>query len=69
MILLPSRYKYLEFKNIRNTIQHPFIAFADIELYMLYKNEKVLNHEHLMSGYYLHCLDEKYSKKYNYLIN
>ena len=30
---------------------------------MLYKNEKVSNHEHLMSGYYLHCLDEKYSKK------
>ena len=63
MILLPSRNKYLEFKNIRNTIQHPFIAFADIESYMLYKNKKISNHEHLMSGYYLHCLDEKYSKK------
>ena len=63
MILLPSRYKYLEFKNIKNTIQHPFIAFTDIESYMLYKNKKVSNHEHLMSGYYLHCLDEKYSKK------
>ena len=63
MILLPSRNKYLEFKNIRNTIQHPFIAFADIESYMLYKNKKVSNHEHLMSGYYLHCLDEKFSKK------
>ena len=63
MILLPSRNKYLEFKNIKNTIQHPFICFADIESYMIYKNEKVSNHEHLMSGYYLHCLDEKYSKK------
>ena len=63
MILLPSRNKYLEFKNIRNTIQHPFIAFADIESYMIYKNKKFSNHEHLMSGYYLHCLDEKYSKK------
>ena len=30
---------------------------------MIYKNEKISNHEHLMSGYYLHCLDEKYSKK------
>ena len=30
---------------------------------MVYKNEKISNHEHLMSGYYLHCLDEKYSKK------
>ena len=63
MILLPSKFKYLQFRNIQNTIQHPFIAFADIESYMIYKNEKVSNHEHLMSGYYLHCLDEKYSKK------
>ena len=63
MILLPSRNKYLEFKNIRNTIQHPFICFADIESYMIYKNKKVSDHEHLMSGYYLHCLDQKYSKE------
>ena len=63
MILLPSRNKYLQFKNIKNTIQHPFICFADIESFMLYKNEKVPTHEYLMSGYYLHCLDEKYSKK------
>ena len=63
MILLPSRNKYLQFKNIKNTILHPFICFADIERYMIYKNEKVSNHEHLRSGYYLHCLDEKYSKK------
>ena len=63
MILLPSKFKYLQFRNIQNTIQHPFIAFADIESYMIYKNKKVSNHEHLMSGYYLHCLDEKYSKK------
>ena len=63
MILLPSKFKYLQFRNIQNTIQHPFIAFADIESYMIYKNEKVSNHEHLMSGYYLHCLDPKYSKK------
>ena len=63
MILLPSKFKYLQFRNIQNTIQHPFIAFADIESYMIYKNEKISNHEYLMSGYYLHCLDEKYSKK------
>ena len=63
MISLPSKFKYLQFRNIQNTIQHPFIAFADIESYMIYKNEKVSNHEHLISGYYLHCLDEKYSKK------
>ena len=63
MILLPSKNKYLEFKNIRNAIQHNFIAFADIESYMLYKNIKIYNHDHLMSGYYLDCLDKKYSKK------
>ena len=63
MILLPSKNKYLDFKNIRNTIQHNFIAFSDIESYMLYKNKKVSTHEHLISGYYLHCLDEKYSKQ------
>ena len=63
MILLPSKFKNLQFRNIQNTIQHPFIAFADIESYMIYKNERISNHEHLMSGYYLHCLDEKYSKK------
>ena len=63
MILLPSKNKYLNLKNLQNTIQHNFIAFADIESYMLYKNKKIYNHEHLMSGYYLHCLDEKYSKE------
>ena len=63
MILLPSKNKYLEFKNIKNTIQHNFIAFADIESYMQYQNRNIYKHNHLMSGYYLHCLDEKYSKK------
>ena len=63
MILLPSKNKYLEFKNIKNAIQHNFIVFADIESYMHYQNKNIYKHEHLMSGYYLHCLDEKYSKK------
>ena len=63
MILLPSKYKYLEFKNIKNTIQDDFIAFADIESYMQYQNRNIYDHKYLMSGYYLHCLDEKYSKK------
>ena len=62
-ILMPSKFKYLQFRNIQNTIQYPFICFADIESYMVYKNEKISNHEHLMSGYYLHCLNKKYSKK------
>ena len=64
MILLPSKNKYLQFRNIKNTIQHNFIAFADIESYMLYlKIKNIYNHKHLMSVYYLHCLNEKYSKK------
>ena len=63
MILLPSKNKCLEFKNIKNTIQHNFIAFADIESCMQYQDKNVYKHKHLMSGYYLHCLDEKYSKK------
>ena len=63
MILLPSKNKYLEFKKIKNTIQHNFIAFADIESNMQYQDKNIYNHKYLMSGYYLHCLDEKYSKK------
>ena len=55
--------KYLQFKNLKNTIQHNFIAFADIESYMQYENKNIYKHKHLMSGYYLHCIDEKYSKK------
>ena len=63
MILLPSKNKYLQFKNIKSTIQHNFIAFADTESYMLYLKKNIYNHKHLMSGYYLHCLNEEYSKK------
>ena len=62
MILLPSKNKYLQFKNLKNTIQHPFIAFGNIKSYMKYTGKNIFQHHHLMSGYYLHCLDEKYSK-------
>ena len=30
---------------------------------MKYQDKNVYEHKHLMSGYYLRCLDEKYSKK------
>ena len=63
MILLPSRNKYFEFKNLKNTIQHNYMVFADIESYMKYQYKNIYVHDHLTSGYYLHCLDEKYSKK------
>ena len=69
MILLPSKNKYLEFKNIKNTIQHNFTAFVDIESYMLHQNKNIYDQKHLMSGYYLHCLDKNIPKNVNYLIN
>ena len=62
-ILMSSQNKYLQFKNLKNTIQHNFICYADIESYMIHNEKNIYDHEHLMSGYYLHCIDEKYSKK------
>ena len=62
-ILMPSQNKYLQFKNLQNTIQHNFIVYADIESYMIHNEKNIYEHNHLMSGYYLHCIDEKYSKK------
>ena len=62
-LLLPSKNKYLQFKNLQNTIQHNFIVYADIESQMIHQNKNIYEHEHLMSGYYLHCIDSKYSKK------
>ena len=62
-LLLPSKNKYLQFKNLQNTIQHNFIVYADIESQMIHKNKNIYEHEHLISGYYLHCIDQRYSKK------
>ena len=62
MILMPSTKKYLKFYNWQNTIKHNFIMYADIESYMTFNDERY-NHEHLMSGNYLDCVDKKYSKK------
>ena len=62
-ILMPSQNKYLQFKNLQNTIQHNFICYADIESYMIHNEKNIYKHNHLMSGYYLHCINEKYSKK------
>ena len=62
-LLLPSQNKYLQFKNLQNTIQHNFIVYADIESYMIHQDKNIYDHKHLMSGYYLHCIDKKYSKK------
>ena len=61
-ILMPSTNKYIQFRNLQNTIQHNFICYADIESQMIF-NDNVYEHEHLMSGYYLHCIIPEYSKK------
>ena len=62
-ILMPSTNKYLQFKNLKNKIQHNFIVYADIESYMIHQDKNIYEHNHLMSGYYLHCIDQRYSKK------
>ena len=36
--------------------------YSDIESYMVYNDNKN-DHKHLMSGYYLDCVDKRYSKK------
>ena len=63
LILMPSKNKYIKFKNIQNTIQLPFVAYCNIESELLYKKRNNLyNQEHLMSGYKLDCVDKKHSK-------
>ena len=60
---MPSKNKYIQFKNIQNTLKLPFVCYADIESYMIKKDEKTETHNHLKSRYLLNCLDSKYSKK------
>ena len=60
---MPSQNRYLQFKNLKNTIQHNFIVYADIESYMIHNEKNIYEHNLLMSGYYLHCIDQRYSKK------
>ena len=63
--MMPSK-----FKNFKNTIKHNFVCFGDIESQLIYSKifkkkdigKEFWQHEHLMSGYYLHCENEKYSK-------
>ena len=61
-ILMPSTKRYLKFYNCQNTIKNNFICYADMQSYMLLNDNKC-NHDHLMSGYYLDCIDKKYFKK------
>ena len=42
-ILMPSTNKYLQFKNLKNTIQHNFICYADIESYMIHQDKNFMN--------------------------
>ena len=43
MISMPSQNKYLQFKNLKNTIQHNFICYADIESYMIHNKKMFMN--------------------------
>ena len=61
-LLLPSQNKHLQFRNLQNKIQHNFIVYADIES-LIHNEKNIYEHNHIMSGYYLHCIDRKYSKK------
>ena len=63
LVLMPSKNKYIQFKNIQNSIQLPFVCYADIESCMIVKDEKTESHNHLKSGYLLNCLYPKYSKE------
>ena len=42
-LLLPSKNKYLKFKNLQNTIQHNFIVYADIESQMIHQIKIYMN--------------------------
>ena len=58
-----SKNKYIEFKNIQNTIQLPFVAYCDIESELVFDKKNYLyTHKYLMGGYKLHCVDQQYSK-------
>ena len=43
LVLMPSKNKYIQFKNIQNTLQLPFVCYADIESYMIVKDKKNRN--------------------------
>ena len=70
IILMPSKNKYISFKNIQNTIQSPFVAYCDIESELLYNKENnPYKHKCLLGGYKLHCVDstKKNLMKLNYV--
>ena len=62
MILMPSVKKYLRFYNWQNTIKTNFICMQTLNVIcsLIMKN---IDHNHLMSGYYLDCVNPRYSKK------
>ena len=41
IIFMPSKNKYLQFKNLKNTIQHNFVVYADIESYMICQDKNI----------------------------
>ena len=63
MILMPSKNKYISFKNIQNTMRSPFVAYCDIESELVHNKENnSYKHKYLLGGYKLDCIDQQYSK-------
>ena len=49
---MPSKNKYILFKNIQNAIQSPFVAYCNIESELLYNKENnSYKHKYLLGGY------------------
>ena len=60
---MPSKNRYISFKNIQDTIQSPFVAYCDIESELaLNKENNSYKHKYLLGGYKLDCIDQQYSK-------
>ena len=63
MIFMPSKNKYISFKNIQNTTLSPFVAYCAIESELLYNKENnSYKHKYLLGGYKLDFVDQQYSK-------
>ena len=60
---MPSRQKYIQFKNVQNTIQNVCWIFADIESKLVFNKENnSYKHEFLMGAYKLDCVNKVYEK-------
>ena len=60
---MPSKQKYIQFKNVQNTILNQFVMYADIESQLIFNQENnSYKHEFLMAGYKLDCVNKNFEK-------